>query len=80
MSFRAAKVHRSIGVKQNGNVTDPLPCTVHMPFTYIMVVEHGEDGGIVIGHHETGAVKPLGLMDQHVATLVVSVIGHYYSG
>ena len=44
-----------------------------------MVIEHGEDRGIVVGHHEAGTVEPLSLMNQHVATLVVSIIGHHNS-
>ena len=42
------------------------------------MVECGEDTGIMVGHQEAGAVEPLGLMDQHVAPLVVSIIGHHH--
>ena len=43
-----------------------------------MVVEDGEDRGVVVGDHEGGAVESLGLVDQHVAATVVSVVCHYH--
>ena len=47
--------------------------------TYIMAVEHREDGGVVIGDHETRALESLGLMHQHVASLVVCIICYHHS-
>ncbi len=47
--------------------------------THIMVIQHREDGSIVVGDHETGTVEPLGLVNQHVAALVVGVIGHHHA-
>ena len=41
-----------------------------------MVVEHRKDRGIMVGDHETGAVESLSLVNQHVATLIVSIIGY----
>ena len=46
---------------------------------YIVVIEHGEDRGIMVSDHEAGTVEPLGLVDQHVATLVISIISNHYS-
>ncbi len=47
--------------------------------THIMEIEHGEDGGIMVGDHEAGTVEPFGLMDQHVTALVVGIIGNHHS-
>ncbi len=44
-----------------------------------MEVEDGEDRGVVIGHHEARAVESLGLVNEHVAASVVSIIGHYHT-
>ena len=44
-----------------------------------MVIEHREDRGIVVSDHEAGTVESLGLVNQHVATLVISIIGYNYS-
>ena len=44
-----------------------------------MIVEHGIDGGIVIGDHEARAVESLCLVDQHVASFVIGIIGHHHS-
>ena len=54
------------------------PRTTHVR-TYIVVVECGEDGGVVVSNDETGAAEPLGLVDQHVAPSVVCVIGHHHT-
>ena len=44
-----------------------------------MVVECWEDRGVVIGHHEARTVQSLCLVHQHIAALVVSIIGHHYT-
>ena len=44
-----------------------------------MVVEDGEDRGVVVGDHEGRAVESLGLVHQHVAATVVSVVRHYHT-
>ena len=32
----------------------------------------------MVGDHEAGALESLGLVDQHVAPLVVCIIGHHH--
>ena len=44
-----------------------------------MVVEHGEDGGVVVGDHETRALESLGLVHQHVAPLVVRIVSNHHT-
>ena len=56
-----------------------MACALSTWSTHIMIVQHGEDGGVMVGDHEAGTVEPLGLVDQHVAALVVGVIGHHHS-
>ncbi|KAH9391219.1 hypothetical protein TYRP_006817, partial [Tyrophagus putrescentiae] len=41
------------------------------------LVEGGHRRGVVVGDHHAGAVQPVRLVDQHVAALVVEVVGHY---
>ena len=44
-----------------------------------MVVQHGEDRGIVVGDHEAGTVESLGLVNEHVAAFVVGIVGHHHT-
>ena len=46
---------------------------------HIMVIEHGEDRGIMIGDHEARALQPLGLVNQHVTPLVVCIISNHHT-
>ena len=41
-----------------------------------MIIKSREDGSVMVGDHKTWAVEPLGLMNKHVTTLVVSIISY----
>ena len=40
-------------------------------------LQGGDAGGVVVDHHDAGAVEPLGLVHQQVAPLVVHVVGDH---
>ena len=41
-----------------------------------MIIENREHRSIMVGDHKTRAVESLGLVNKHVTTLVVSIIGY----
>jgi hypothetical protein len=43
----------------------------------VFALQRWENGGIMVGHHKTRTLQPFDLMNQGIAAITISVVGHH---